>query len=185
MDSGYRITPRTRSQRMLTETIAIATEFTTEQQCLEFLEQMRWPGGVRCIGCSSDRICKFQVKETTRKIKRANGRTQMVAVPARQLYECLSCRRQFAATTGTLFHDTHLPLLKWFFAIALLIRNKDLSTHQMRRELGVSYKTAWFLCHRIREGIESQAHAAGDVLEPDTAQLNLGWSPPLLILPQK
>src|SRR5260370_33897693 len=94
--------------------VAIATQFGTDEQCLAFIEKMRWEDGVRCVKCESGRISKFTVKETTRKVKRASGAVEVVPVPARHLYECLTCGEQFAATTGTLFHDTHLPLQQWF-----------------------------------------------------------------------
>jgi transposase-like protein len=135
--------------------IAIASHLETEDKCLAFLERMRWPMGVQCILCESGRTAKFQVKETSRKVKRSSGAVETVAVPARRLYQCLECGHQFAATTGTLFHDTHLPLPKWFFAIALMINAKQgLSARQMQRHLNVTYKTAWYLCHRIRESID-------------------------------
>jgi hypothetical protein len=61
----------------------------------------------------------------------------------------------FSATTGTLFHDSHLPLQKWFMAITLMVEaKKGLSAKQMQRHLGVSYKTAWYLCHRIRQAMQ-------------------------------
>ena len=107
--------------------ITIASQLGTEEQCWAFIERMRWPDGVRCPICGCDKISKFQVKETTRKVKRANGVIDdKVPVPARNLYQCMeqTCKRQFAATTDTLLHDTHLPLQKWFFAIALMVNAK-------------------------------------------------------------
>src|SRR6185312_12649855 len=79
--------------------------------------------------------------------------------PDRHLYQCLDkeCRYQFTVTDGTIFNDTHLPLNKWFLAAAMM-RNakKGLSAKQMERDLGVSYKTAWYLCHRIRKAMSSE-----------------------------
>jgi transposase-like protein len=75
-------------------------------------------------------------------------------MPDRFLYECLLCRYQFAATTGTIFSDTHLPLSKWMLATAIMCNaKKSVSAKQMERDMGVSYKTAWYLNHRIREGM--------------------------------
>ena len=73
------------------------------------------------------------------------------------LYECLDsrCRCQFTAKTGTVFSDSHLPLQKWFLAVALMTTaEKGISALQLKRELGVGYQTAWYLCHRIREAME-------------------------------
>jgi hypothetical protein len=150
--------------------ITIATQLGTEEQCLAFIERMRWPEGVRCPICGCDKVSKFHVKESTRKAKRADGTIEIVSVPARHLYECMeqTCKQQFAATTGTLFHDTHLPLQKWFFAIALMVNaKKGLSARQMKRDLNVTYKTAWYLCHRIREAMESEGGLFGGRVEMD------------------
>jgi transposase-like protein len=73
------------------------------------------------------------------------------------LYECLDsrCRCQFTAKTGTVFSDSHLPLQQWFLAVALMTTaEKGISALQLKRELGVGYQTAWYLCHRIREAME-------------------------------
>src|SRR5258708_9695812 len=69
----------------------------------------------------------------------------------KQLFYCKGCDYQFTVTSGTVFNDSHLPLQKWFLATLLLCESrKGHSANQMKRELGVSYKTAWYLCHRIR-----------------------------------
>jgi transposase-like protein len=105
---------------------------------------------VRCLKCDHDKVCKFTLKG---KIKTyADGTTK--AAPDRFLYQCLKCRYQFAATTGTIFSDTHLPLSKWVLAVALMCNaEKGVSAKQMERDMGVSYKTAWYLNHRIREAM--------------------------------
>src|ERR1700683_1564002 len=124
--------------------IRIATEFNTEEKCLEYLEKKRWPEGVRCLNpeCGSDKITKFSTKEG----KRKNGRT----IPARHLYQCQVCSLQFTAKSGTLFNDSHLPLTKWFLAVTLMTNaKKGLSAKQMQRDLKIKYQTAWYLCHRI------------------------------------
>ncbi len=150
--------------------IAIATQLGTDEQCLAFIETMRWENGVRCVKCDSDRISKFTTKEG----KRKSGRI----IPARHLYECLVCGEQFAATTGTLFHDTHLPLQKWFFAVALMVNaKKGLSARQMKRDLGVTYKTAWFLCHRIREAMQSEGGIFGGTVEIDETYVGGKYNP--------
>jgi len=65
--------------------------------------------------------------------------------------DCNSCRYRFSVSTGTIFHDSHLPFQKWFLATFLMTGSrKGISANQLKRVLGISYKTAWYLCHRIR-----------------------------------
>jgi transposase-like protein len=122
-------------------------ELNTEAKCLAFLEHMRWPGGVKCLACESQRITRITAKGKTNK---KTGKTG----PDRELYQCNECRFQFTATTGTVYHDTHLPLSKWFLAIALITESKKgISANQLSRALGVQYRTAWYLAHRIRKAM--------------------------------
>jgi ISXO2-like transposase domain/Transposase zinc-ribbon domain len=140
--------------------IDVKTKFGTTEQCVAYLEKMRWPEGVRCLVCGSAKISKFVTNETTRERTNRKGVTKEVRVPARHLYTCLepSCQFQFSPTSGTIFHDTHLPLEKWFQAVALMCNaKKGLSAKQMERDLGVTYRTAWYLNHRIRKAMEDGA----------------------------
>ena len=137
--------------------IEVAQEFGTEEACLGYLEQMRWPKGVRCLRCDHDKVSKFITKEGTRTRTNGKGQKVEVRVPARHLYQCLNpkCIHQFTATTGTIFQDSHLPLTKWFLAIALMVdAKKGVSANQLHRHLKVQYKTAWHLAHRIRKAME-------------------------------
>lgn len=135
--------------------IAVQQELGTEEQCLAFLEALRWPEGVRCVQCDSDKVSKFSTKESTRTRKNPEtGEVETKTVPARHLYQCLACGHQFTATAGTIFNDTHLPLQKWMLATAIMCNaKKGVSAKQLQRDLGVSYKTAWYLSHRIREAM--------------------------------
>lgn len=124
--------------------IDVTRQFNTDEQCLDYLEAMRWPNGLCCIACGSTKVSRI-----TRESKTKNKRTR--------LYQCLEpqCRHQFSPTAGTIFHDSHLPLPKWFMAIALICEaKKGVSACQMQRHLGVNYRTAWHLCHRIREAMK-------------------------------
>jgi transposase-like protein len=77
----------------------------------------------------------------------------------RNQFECAPCGYHFSVTTGTIFHDTHLPLRKWFIATYLICESKKgVSALQLKRTLGVAYKTAWYLCHRIREAVKDVDH---------------------------
>src|SRR4051812_36512329 len=122
--------------------IDVAKQLGTDEQCLAFLETMRWPEGVRCPDCGWKEISIIQ-RDTSKKNKRG------------KLYQCLNdtCKRQFSTTSGTIFADSHLPLNKWFLAVALIVdAKKGLSASQMKAHLGLkSYQTAWYLCHRIRK----------------------------------
>ena len=110
--------------------------FDTDAECRAYLEQLRWPNGVECPRCQSNSISRIK---------------------ARKVLECNTCRYQFSATAGTLFHDSHLPLPKWFLAIFLITESrKGMSALQLKRLLKVSYKTAWYLSHRIREAMKEQ-----------------------------
>lgn len=102
----------------------------SEDSCRTILERLRWPDGVRCLRCGSEKV---------------------KAIPSRGIYDCYSCGYQFSVLAGTIFHDTHLPLRKWFVATYLMVESrKGISANQMKRTISVSYKTAWYLCHRIR-----------------------------------
>lgn len=124
--------------------IDIAQELGTEEQCFAFLESQRWPDGVRCAVCGCERISRI-TRKTPSKNKRA------------QLYQCLerTCKQQFSVTSGTIFHDSRIPLNKWFLATSLVMdAKKGMSAKQLQRHLGLkSYQTAWHMVHRIREAM--------------------------------
>jgi hypothetical protein len=136
--------------------IDAAKQFATPEACVDYLEAMRWPDGVTCLQCGGAKISRIQTKDTTRMRKNAKGVERTVTVPGRIVYQCQNpeCAHQFSATTGTIFHDTHLPLDKWFAAVALMVdAKKGLSAKQLERNLGCAYKTAWYLSHRIRKAM--------------------------------
>jgi transposase-like protein len=112
--------------------------YSTDDRCRELLERLRWPEGVICPRCKDARISRL--KEYAR-------------------YECVGCEYQFTATSGTIFHDSHLPLPIWFIAVLLLCEaKKGISALQLKRTIWGqhkgSYKTAWYLCHRIRAAMK-------------------------------
>src|SRR5258708_5768720 len=116
---------------------------------------MRWPDGVECVNCASKRVSKYVKERGSRThLNPDTGEEEIKAVPPRILYVCLDCHRQFSVGEGTIFNDTHLDLEKWFMAVALMvIAKKGLSALQMKRDLKVAYKTAWYLNHRIRKAM--------------------------------
>lgn len=110
--------------------LALLDAYDTDVECRTYLEALRWPAGVVCPRCGGKTISRIK---------------------ARKVFDCDGCRYQFSVTAGTLFHDSHLPLPKWFLAIYLICESKKgMSANQLKRMLKVSYKTAWYLCHRIR-----------------------------------
>lgn len=113
-----------------TNLMSLIEHFHSDEKCREFLEGLRWPDGPVCPQCGYDKAAKLQTRE---------------------LFECASCGYQFSVIVGTMFQDTHLPLRKWFVAIYLMCESKKgISANQIKRTIDVSYKTAWYLCHRIR-----------------------------------
>jgi transposase-like protein len=114
--------------------VKLVNQFHSEDTCREYLEELRWPDGVQCPRCESKNI--------------RNSYT-------RNQYDCGSCGYQFSVTSGTILHDTHLPLNKWMMAVYLMIEaRKGVSALQLKRTLDVAYKTAWYLCHRIRAAMQ-------------------------------
>lgn len=111
--------------------------FTDETAAREYLESNRWPHGPVCPHCGSTEPHKLEGK------KHRAG-----------LYQCNDCRQQFSVTVGTVFERSKIPLHKWLSATHLLTSSKKgISAHQLHRMLGVTYKTAWFMVHRIREAM--------------------------------
>ncbi len=105
--------------------------FHDEARAVAFVEATRWPEGVTCPHCASDRV------------RRMGGKTQA------GMFLCNACRRKFTCRTRTVMERSHVPLRKWLLAAHLLAASgKGLSAREMERTLGVTYKTAWFLRHR-------------------------------------
>ena len=116
--------------------IDLAQMFSDDERCRELLERLRWPEGVRCIRCG-------------------NGESVTRLTTNAKIFYCKDCDYQFSVTSGTIFHDSHLPLIKWFTTTHLLCEaKKGMSAHQIHRTVGMSYKTAWYLCHRIRAAMK-------------------------------
>jgi hypothetical protein len=139
--------------------IDVTRQFSTEDKCLDYIQAMRWPDGVGCVHCGS--VSVSTITRTAGKNKRT------------RIYQCLEkeCGKQFSATSGTIFNDTHLPLTKWFMAVALICEaKKGISACQVQRHLGVNYRTAWHLCHRIREAMKDGGLLTG-VVEADETYL--------------
>jgi hypothetical protein len=143
----------------------IFIKFSSDDQCLEYIQNMRWPDGiVRCPTCGDKNITKYERpvhNPKKRRTKNSERDEERAKRPNRRgwFFICLNadCRQQFSPTSGTLFADSHLPLLTWFHAIGLMLNaKKGISAKQLQRDLGIGgYKTAWYLNHRIREAMGS------------------------------
>lgn len=113
----------------------ITDRFSTDEKCRELLERLRWPNGPECPRCKTQGIARLSTNT--------------------KLLWCPDCDYQFSVTAGTIFNDSHLPLTKWFMVTLLLCEaRKGISANQIKRTLGISYKTAWYLCHRIRAAMK-------------------------------
>lgn len=113
--------------------------FTDEDEARKFLEASRWPDGPVCPFCGQ--------METVGKL---GGKSMGPG-----WYHCSECREKFTVRVGTLYERSHIPLHKWLLATHLIVSSKKgMSAKQLERMLGVTYKTSWFLCHRIREAMK-------------------------------
>lgn len=124
--------------------------FESDEKCRAYLTALRWPNGVTCLRCESPRISY---------------------ISTRRQFDCDACGYQFSVTAGTIFHDSHLPLPKWLAAVYLMSESrKGISANQLKRTLETSYKTAWYLCHRIRAAVKDadEAMLAGTVEVDET-----------------
>lgn len=114
----------------------LSEQFRCRDDCEKFLAELRWPQGVSCPRCESRSVSK---------------------IATRRVWDCSMCGYQFSVTSGTIFHKTRLPLQKWILATALICNaKKGISAKQIERDLSVTYKTAWYLMHRIRRAMKEQ-----------------------------
>lgn len=120
---------------MDTNLFKLMDDYGTDAECRKVLAELRWPDGVRCPRCEGE---KHQYDSK------------------RFAWDCQTCGYQFTVLAGTIFQDSKLPLRKWFVAVYLMCESKKgMSSSQLGRTVGVSYKTAWFLTHRIRGAMGS------------------------------
>jgi transposase-like protein len=135
--------------------------FNDERKARAYFEATRWPAGPVCPHCgNADQAKIYDIKANLSQHVREG------------LYECKECRGQFTVMTGSVMESSHLPLTKWALAFRLMASaKKGISANQLGRTLGVSYKTAWFLCHRIREAMRDISRdplgGPGKIVEAD------------------
>src|ERR1051325_6201638 len=131
--------------------------FKDADKAREYLESVRWPNGPICPHCAS----------VSKDHYRLEGKAHRVG-----LLKCKDCREQFSVTVGTVFERSKIALNVWLQAVYLLCSSKKgMSSHQLHRILGVTYKTAWFMTHRIREAMTTGAlgpiGGSGKIVEAD------------------
>jgi len=120
--------------------------FTDPEKAREHLEALHWPNGPVCPHCGT-------VDEATL----VQGKSHRAG-----MYQCNACREPFTVTVGTLLERSHIPLSKWVLASQLLASSKkSMSALQLSRMMDISYQSAWFLFHRIRESTIDAAHPKG------------------------
>ena len=143
-------------------TATTSRQFTDETKARAHLEAIRWPDGPVCAHCGST--------EGAYRLEGAKHRPGLL--------KCKDCREQFSVTVGTVFERSKVPLTKWLLATHLLCSSKkNISSHQIARTLGVTYKTAWFMTHRIREAMTPAGDAGplggeGKKVEADETYLS-------------
>jgi transposase-like protein len=121
--------------------VALAQHFSDEDKAREFLEKLRWPEGPICPHCGVlNNAYRLEPQKSKKDTHVRKG-----------VWKCGGCRQQFTVTVGTIFADSHIPLSKWLLAYHLLCASKKgMSAHQLHRMLKVTYRSAWFMAHRIR-----------------------------------
>ena len=129
--------------------------FQDAEKAREWLEMQRWPDGPHCSHCGSYSVTGLQGKAHRRGV-----------------HQCNDCREQFTVTTGSVMERSKIPLNKWLMAMHLMgASKKGYSAHQLHRTLGITYQSAWFLAHRIREAMRDSAPSpiggGGKIVEAD------------------
>lgn len=151
--------------------------FTDEDAAWAHYEKLRWPDGAICPKCGSvGNAAKLEAKTTKRTRTLKDGTKKTVEWTRRGVHKCRDCGEQFSATVGTVFESSHIPMHKWLLATHLACASKKgISAAQLHRMLGFgSYRTAWFMLHRIREAMAERGsvqklggEGTGGIVEAD------------------
>ena len=119
--------------------VELAQEYADEDKARALLESLLWPNGPICPRCHFDEVYKITPRPDSKSPNRKG------------VYKCAACRQYFTVTVGTILEDSHLPISRWLMAFFILCASKkSVSAHQLHRLLGSTYKTVWFMAHRIR-----------------------------------
>jgi transposase-like protein len=144
--------------------VALAQHFSDEDKAREFIEKLRWPDGPVCPHCGEvNNAYRLEPKPSKKNTHVRKG-----------VWKCGGCREQFTVTVGTIFEDSHIPLSKWLLAYHLLCASeKGMTAHQFHRMLKVTYRSAWFMAHRIRYTMSQEPLSSklGGIIEVDEAYI--------------
>jgi transposase-like protein len=136
----------------MTSLVEVYRRFPTKEAALSHLEKVRWPKGPTCPYCGCDTVARHN--EAAR----------------RDRLQCWSCNRSFSATVGTIFHNSHVELQRWFLLIALMLNaKKGLSAMQAARDLDMRRPTVWSMMHRIRGAMKDDGRLLSGLVEMDEA----------------
>lgn len=117
----------------------LALKYSNEPKARALMEELIWPNGPTCPHCQTKNPCRIKAKTGSKSGARAG------------LWFCGKCRKQFTVTVGTVLEKSHVPMGKWAMAIFILCSSKKgISAHQLHRMIRVTYRTAWFMFHRLR-----------------------------------
>lgn len=123
----------------------VAKHFSDESEAYKLVERLRWPDGPVCPHCGVIGDHYFIAAQNGYRTTRTGNTTY------RRVWKCHDCRKQFSVLVGTIFEDSHIPLSKWLLAVTLMCSYKDgISANELHRTLGITYRAAWFMAHRIR-----------------------------------
>jgi transposase-like protein len=127
----------------------LANKIQTEADAYLFMEKMRWPHGVVCPHCGSIAAHYFLTPAN-----RESRKTRTGAMSYRRVWKCRDCRKQFSVITGTVMHGTKASLRIWLMVIFEMAANKNgIAAFEIQRKYGIANRTAWFMCHRVREAM--------------------------------
>jgi transposase-like protein len=144
---------------------ALSRSLVTEADAWAYLEELRWPKGVKCLRCHGDDVYLIVPKNGN------SRRTSSGSMSERRTWNCRPCRRQFSATTGTMMHGTKVSLRTWVLVIFEMVSSKNgVAALEIQRKYGLCSRSAWFLMHRIREAMDSNIGGlfSGDVIADET-----------------
>jgi transposase-like protein len=132
------------------------TAFQSEDEAIAMLERLRWPDGVACPHCGGADPYRLTPKATTQ------TRTQ------KGLWKCSQCRKKFTVKVGTIFEASHIPVSKWLMALHLISASKKgISSLQLQRMIGLTYRAAWFMAHRLRYAMQADTFLMSGTVEAD------------------
>ena len=149
--------------------IELQEKFNTHQKCLEHLELVRWDNKPTCPHCNSSSITPRALKKKSTKGRKRKYPEKVRKTP---LYHCNGCNKDFTVLMGTIFEGSKMPLQKWFMLVSLMLHaKKGISSMQISRDLGITYKSAWYSAMRVRCAMLDQADMLEGVVEMDEAYI--------------